>query len=89
MNNLTEYKLSNLPPKPKITEREIEVLKLISLEFTTKEIASMLYISSHTVDSHKKNLKYKLKVKNSVGLIRKSFELGLLRVIVKPLTMTA
>jgi len=89
MKNLIENNLSNPDSKVHITERENEVLKLISLEFTTKEIASMLYISGHTVETHKKNLKSKLQVKNSVGLIRRSFELGLLRVMNRQLTMSA
>jgi len=64
-----------------ITAREREVLRLISYEYTSKEIASSLYLSTHTVDSHKKNLKLKLDVKNTAGLVRRSFELGLLQII--------
>jgi len=51
-----------------LTEREIEVLKLIALQFTSEEIAQQLYIARSTVDTHRKNLIYKLKVKNAVGL---------------------
>ena len=61
-----------------ISDRECEVLKLISQEYTTKQIASTLYLSPHTVDSHKKNLKLKLDVKNSAGLVRRGFEMGIL-----------
>jgi DNA-binding CsgD family transcriptional regulator len=61
-----------------ITTREREVLKLIAFEHSTIEIADVLYISSHTVTSHRKNLLHKLNAKNTAGLVRKGFELGLL-----------
>lgn len=64
-----------------VTPREKEILHLLSHEFTSKEIASKLFISSHTVESHKKNLKRKLCSRNTVGLIRKAFEDGILPMI--------
>lgn len=51
-----------------LTERETEVLKLIALQYTSDEISKKLYIAKSTVDTHRKNLIYKLKVKNAVGL---------------------
>jgi DNA-binding NarL/FixJ family response regulator len=51
-----------------LTERETEVLRLIAQEYSTKEIASELFISVNTVETHRKNLIKKLKVKNAVGL---------------------
>ncbi len=51
-----------------LTNRELEVLKLISEELSSKEIAEKLFISTSTVDTYRKNLLKKLKVKNSVGL---------------------
>jgi len=64
-----------------VTPREKEILHLLSHEFTSKEIASKLFISTHTVESHKKNLKRKLSSKNAVGLIRKAFEGGILPLV--------
>lgn len=61
-----------------ITSREKEVLHLIAYEYTSKEIANQLYLSPHTVISHRKNLLIKLDVKNVAGLVRRGFELGLL-----------
>ncbi|MCF6280299.1 MAG: LuxR C-terminal-related transcriptional regulator, partial [Flavobacteriaceae bacterium] len=54
-------------PKP-LTEREEEVLILISKELTTREIAESLFISINTVETHRNNLIKKLHVKNVVGL---------------------
>ncbi|PCI11685.1 MAG: DNA-binding response regulator [Flavobacteriaceae bacterium] len=51
-----------------LTDREKDILKLISNEFSTKEIANSLAISVNTVETHRKNLIRKLKVKNVVGL---------------------
>ena len=61
-----------------ISSREQEVLHLIAYENTSQEIASKLYISSHTATSHRKNLMEKLNVKNTAGLVRRGFELGFL-----------
>ena len=54
--------------KETLTERELEVLKLISKQYNSPEIADKLSLGISTVDSHRKNLLRKLKVKNSVGL---------------------
>ena len=63
-----------------ITTRESEVLELISLEYTSKELAKKLFISQNTAETHRKNLLNKLGVKNAAGLVRKGFELGILQV---------
>ena len=62
-----------------ISPREKEVLGLIAEEYTTKEIASRLYISYETANSHRKNLRIKLDARNAAGLIRKAFEKGLMQ----------
>ncbi len=51
-----------------LTEREVEVLKLIATEKSSAEIANVLMISLKTVESYRRNLYKKLKVKNVVGL---------------------
>tara|TARA_B100000787_G_scaffold170052_1_gene163680 strand:- start:32790 stop:33449 length:660 start_codon:yes stop_codon:yes gene_type:complete len=51
-----------------LTDREKEVLKLISQEYNSPEIAQLLNISQSTVDTHRKNLLNKTNVKNAVGL---------------------
>lgn len=61
-----------------LTEREKEVLILIAQEFQTAEIAEQLFISYHTVESHRKNLINKLQVRGSNGLVRYAVESGLL-----------
>ena len=63
----------------KISKREKEILHLIAYEHTANEIAQKLYISPHTVISHRKNLIGKMGVKNTAGMVRKGFETGLLQ----------
>lgn len=60
-----------------LTEREIDVLKLIVQEFTTVEIAEKLFISTHTVETHRKNLISKLNVRNIAGLVKYAMQNGL------------
>lgn len=62
--------------KNKVSNREAEVLQLISEGHTVKEIASALYLSEHTIISHKKNLTHKFDAKNCVDLIVKAIRLG-------------
>lgn len=53
-----------------LTERELEIIKLISLEYSGKEISAELSISTNTVETHRKNLVKKLNVKNTIGLVK-------------------
>ncbi len=62
-----------------VSDREIQILHLVAHEYTSKEIASMLFISIHTADSHRKNLMHKLNVKNAAGLVRRAFEEGIIK----------
>ena len=55
---------------PVISGREKEVLQLIADGLTNPQIAEKLFISMHTVDSHRKNLLTKFAVKNTASLIR-------------------
>ncbi len=60
-----------------LTDREKDVLKLIAQEFTTSEIGEKLFISHHTVESHRKNLISKLGVRSAAGLVKYAVQMGL------------
>lgn len=60
-----------LMSKNKISEREKEVAKLLSKGHSTKSISIQLNISFYTVESHRKNLLFKLDAKNTPELIYK------------------
>lgn len=53
-----------------LTDREAEILRYITEEMTNKEIADRLFISPRTVETHRRNLIQKLKVRNTVGLVK-------------------
>ena len=59
---------------PKLTARELEVVNLICKEHSSQEISEKLFISFHTVESHRANLMYKAGVKNTAGLVRWAVE---------------
>ncbi|MBT3648733.1 MAG: response regulator transcription factor [Flavobacteriales bacterium] len=59
-----------------LTDREIEILKLIAQGFSNKEIGDRLFISHRTVDTHRTNLMKKLDVHNIAGLIRYAIRSG-------------
>jgi len=64
---------------PKVTRREKEILQQAAKGLTTQEIAAVLFISPHTVESHRKNLMEKFEVKNLASAIKLATEYGLIQ----------
>lgn len=62
-----------------LTKREIEILHYIAEEMTSKQIADLLLISRHTVETHKRRMMQKLKVTNTAGLIKVAYDKQLLK----------
>ena len=60
-----------------LTDREIQILKLISQELSGIQIAEKLFISPTTVESHRKNLFQKIGVNTSVGLVKYALKHGI------------
>jgi DNA-binding NarL/FixJ family response regulator len=58
----------------KLSEREMEVLGCIATGLTTQEIAKKLFISKNTVETHRKNLLYKLEARNTAELITNAYK---------------
>ena len=58
-----------LTAKDELSEREIEVLRLICLQFTAQQIADQLFISPRTVEGHKSSLLLKTGTRNIAGLV--------------------
>jgi DNA-binding NarL/FixJ family response regulator len=63
--------------KTMLTERELQILKLISQEMSGIQIAEKLFISPTTVESHRKNLFQKIGVNTSVGLVKYALKHGI------------
>ena len=57
-----------------LTEREVDIIKLIAKGYTNKEVADQLNISAHTVNTHRKNIMAKLNIKNVAGLVVYAFQ---------------
>lgn len=64
-------------PVINLSPREKEILSLISLELTSKEIADKLFISKQTVDTHRINIMQKTNSKSVVGLIKYAIQAGI------------
>lgn len=62
----------------RLSDREMEVLQLVSDGKTTKEIAEELFVSTRTVETHRVNMMRKLNVQNTAELIKKAAHLQLI-----------
>ena len=61
-----------------LTDRELEVLRLVALGHTNSEIASKMYISPRTVETHRANLQSKLGITGRPELVRYALEHGVI-----------
>jgi two-component system, NarL family, response regulator NreC len=61
-----------------LTERELEVLRLVALGYTNSEIAKRMYISPRTVETHRANLQAKLRLTGRPELVRYALEHGVI-----------
>jgi DNA-binding NarL/FixJ family response regulator len=52
-----------------ISDRELEVIKLIAEGYTNNEIADKLFLSHHTINTHRKNIMQKLGVNNTAAIV--------------------
>jgi two-component system, NarL family, response regulator NreC len=73
-------RLAAEPPEGEgeLSEREVEVLRLIALGHTNAEIAEQLYLSVRTVESHRAHIQQKLRLTKRSELVRYALEHGLL-----------
>jgi two-component system, NarL family, response regulator NreC len=65
-------------PPADLTEREVEILRLIALGHTNSEIAGQLYLSVRTVESHRAHIQQKIRVTTRAELVHYALEHGLL-----------
>lgn len=54
----------------RLSDREMEIFRLIGQGLSTKALAESLYLSPHTIDTHRENIKRKLGLANAAELIR-------------------
>ena len=65
-------------PPDDLSEREVEVLRLVALGHTNTEIAGQLYLSVRTVESHRAHIQQKLRISSRAELVRYALDRGLL-----------
>jgi two-component system response regulator NreC len=75
-------KMAAAPPEPagppdELTEREVEVLRLIALGHTNAEIGEQLYLSVRTVESHRAHIQQKVRRSSRAELVRYAIDHGL------------
>jgi two-component system response regulator NreC len=64
-------------PPDDLTERELEVLRLIALGHTNTEIATQLFLSTRTVETHRAHIQQKIRRTTRSELVRYALEHGL------------
>ena len=75
--DVRDLELADLTCDPVVlTEREIEVLTYISEGMTNVQIAEHLFLSSHTVNTHRKNIMQKLGVNNTASMVMYAVKSG-------------
>lgn len=67
---------SQLPPEPRLTDRESEILRLVAKGLTYPQIAARLTLSTRTVQDHVRNTLIKLQLHNKAQLVRYALEKG-------------
>ncbi len=76
---ISHVKYKPKPTQVKLSEREIEVIKLLSDGLSSKEIANKLFISPRTVESHKSNILSKLNLNNNIEIVKFAIKEGVVK----------
>ncbi len=65
----SSYFFDDFLKKFKLTRREVDIIRLVCQEYSSKQIAAQLHLSEFTVSTHRKNIQRKLNIKNVAGLV--------------------
>ena len=79
MKSYQKNKIFDSPQEIEISEREKDIIRLIADGLSTSEIGDKLFLSPHTINTHRKNILSKLNVKNSAGVIRFGIQTGIVK----------
>ncbi len=77
---MDEFKLRHFKRFQQLTEREVEILKLLANGCNNPQIAERLYLARSTVETHRKNLKRKLELQSFRDLMKYAFAFNLVEV---------
>ncbi|MGN7723273.1 response regulator [Chitinophaga sp. 22620] len=76
--HIPSYFLDEFMKKYQLTKREVEIIRMVGSELTSREIGTQLFISEFTVNTHRKNIMRKLELKNTAGLLNFAKQHGIL-----------
>jgi DNA-binding NarL/FixJ family response regulator len=79
LSDLVDEPKNALNPHELLSPRELQVLKLLALGYTNKEVASELEIATKSVDTYRVRLQEKLELKGRASLVRYALDAGLLQ----------
>ncbi len=65
-------------PSENLTKREVEITRLIANGYSSKEIAQQLYISTHTVNTHRRNILVKWKMRSMTEVVNFAKEISII-----------
>lgn len=71
-----EWHTLQMPEPPRLTSREMDILRLIAQGGTTRTIAQHLSLSERTVEDHKRNIMHKLNISSPTGLLHYAVNKG-------------
>lgn len=74
----TKMEAQGISAKVELTNRELEIVKLVAEGLLNKEISDQLKISIRTVDTHKANIIQKLKLKSSIDIVKYAIKNGII-----------
>lgn len=68
--DVNKIAFKSLDPNPvKLSERELQIIQFIAEGYTNSQIAAIVYLSNHTINTHRKNIMKKLGVNNTAGIV--------------------
>jgi DNA-binding NarL/FixJ family response regulator len=68
--NIEDIDFESFTCEPRLlSEREVEIITLIAEGYTNSQIAELLHLSPHTINTHRKNIMGKLGTKNTAGIV--------------------
>tara|TARA_B110000977_G_scaffold144929_1_gene183933 strand:- start:2893 stop:3576 length:684 start_codon:yes stop_codon:yes gene_type:complete len=68
--NPKKIDFKSLDPNPvSLSDRELQIIQFIAEGYTNSQIAAIVYLSNHTVNTHRKNIMKKLGVNNTAGIV--------------------
>jgi DNA-binding NarL/FixJ family response regulator len=76
LRQLTEPRPADVDPSEPLTQRELEVVRLVARGFTNTEIGAELFISAGTAKTHVANIQRKLGARNRVGIAAWAWDSG-------------